>query len=265
MDASDDNERLGNASSARHAMAVLTLLARRAGPLPAATIARELGLARSTTYHLLTALRESGFVVHVPEERRYGLGVAVVELGSAYARQQPMQRLARPLLARLAEQTGHNTHLAVLHGRDVVYVVEERVAGRPSLVSDVGVRLPATLTASGLAILSELPAAQVRALFPDRTAFVQRHGSGPISLTELRRLLTATRRHGFAEEIGSVTPGLGSIAAAARDHNSHPVAGVAITFPITAQDPGQDELPSLAEHARECALEVSRRLGYRGE
>ena len=37
----------------------------------------------------------------------------------------------------------HNAHLAVLHGRDVLYVVEERAAGRPPLVTDVGVRLPA--------------------------------------------------------------------------------------------------------------------------
>ena len=55
-------------------------------------------------------------------------------------------------------QTTHNAHLAVLHGRDVLYVIEERAPGRPLLVTDVGVRLPATLTASGLAMLA--PAAR---------------------------------------------------------------------------------------------------------
>ena len=55
----------------------------------------------------------------------------------------------------------------MLHGRDVLYVVEERAPGRPPLVTDVGVRLPAHLTASGRAILAALPAAQVRALYPD--------------------------------------------------------------------------------------------------
>lgn len=261
-----------HAASARHALSVLTLLAGRAAPLPAATIARELGLPRSSTYHLLAVMREEGYIAHVPEERRYGLGVAVVELGSGYARQQPLQRLARPLLARLAERSGHNTHLAVLHGRDVLYVVEERVPGRPSLVSDIGVRLPATLTASGLAILAALPAAQVRALFPDESAFVQRNGAGPTSLTALRSELSKTRQHGFAEEIGSVTPGLASVAAAAIDHNGHPVAGVAITMPHadagsgaapdTAPDP--DHRVRLAEMAKQCAAEVSARLGYRG-
>ena len=126
----------------------------RTGPLPAAALAAALDLPRSTTYHLLTVLTEHGFVVHLPEERRYGLGLSAFELGSAYSRQAPLARAARPVLARLVDQVGESAHLAVLHGRDVLYVVEERAAGRPSLVTDVGVRLPAHLTASGRAILA---------------------------------------------------------------------------------------------------------------
>lgn len=238
---------------------MLKLLARHAGPLPAAAIARELGLARSTTYRLLDAMAAQGFVVHLPEERRYGLGVAAFELGSAYSRQEPMQRLARPLLTRLADRTGHNAHLVVLHGRDVLYVIEERVVGRPSLVTDVGVRLPATLTASGLAILAALPPAQVRALFPSADAFVQRHGSGPTSLSRLRRLLVDVRAQGFAAETDSVTTGLASVASAALDHNGHPVAGIAVTFPVDEVD--ASARAALVDATRWCADELTRRLG----
>ena len=97
---------------------------------------------------------EEGFVVHLPEEHRYGLGVAAFEVGSGYSRQEPLQRISRRLLADLVDRTGQTAHLAVLHGRDVLYVVEERAPGRLPLVTDVGVRLPAHLTASGRAILS---------------------------------------------------------------------------------------------------------------
>ena len=100
----------------------------------------------------------------------------------------------------------------MLHGRDVLYVVEERAPGRPPLVTDVGVRLPAHLTASGRAILAELPAAQVRALYPNPDAFVDRHGTGPRTLSRLRTLLADTRQRGFAIEEGEVTPGLSSVA-----------------------------------------------------
>ena len=137
--------------AAEHALAVLRHLARQAGPVPAAAIARDVGLPRSTTYHLLAVLVEQGFVVHLPEEHRYGVGVAAFELGSAYSRQAPLTRLARPVLARLVDRVGQSAHLAVLHGSEVLYLVEERAPGRPSLITDVGVRLPAQLTASGRA------------------------------------------------------------------------------------------------------------------
>ena len=230
-----------NAPAARHALDVLTLLARHTEPLPAGAIARDLGLPRSTTYHLLAVLRDAGFVTHLPEDRRYGLGVAAFELGSAYQRQAPLQRIARPLLGRLVDTTTHNAHLAVLHGRDVLYVVEERAPGRPLLVTDVGVRLPATLTASGLAMLAELPAAQVRALFPHRDTLVQRDGRGPASVTELRRELAAVRTRGYATEDGSVSPGLASVARAVLDHTGHPVAGIAVTFPRDEVDAAEQE------------------------
>ena len=42
--------------AAEQALAVLRYLARHSGPVPAATIARDLGLPRSTTYHLLAVL-----------------------------------------------------------------------------------------------------------------------------------------------------------------------------------------------------------------
>src|SRR5665811_1722155 len=101
-------------------------------------------------------IRDSqGFVVHLAEERRYGLGVAAFELGSAYTRQAPLQRLARRLLVRLVDATSYNAHLAVLHGSDVLYVIEERAPGRPPLVTDVGVRLPSQLTASCLLYTSD--------------------------------------------------------------------------------------------------------------
>lgn len=221
---------MANAPAARHALDLLTLLARHTEPLPAGAIARELGLPRSSTYHLLSVLRDAGFVTHLEEERRYGLGVSAFELGSAYQRQAPLQRIARPLLGRLVDATTHNAHLAVLHGRDVLYVIEERAPGRPLLVTDVGVRLPAPLTASGLAMLAELPPAQVRALFPHRDSLVQRDGRGPTSVTELRRELTTVRTRGYAMEENTVSTGLSSVARAVLDHTGHPVAGVAVTF-----------------------------------
>ncbi|WP_028643943.1 IclR family transcriptional regulator [Nocardioides sp. URHA0020] len=243
--------------AATRALRVLRFLAGQPDPVALDRIMRACELPRSTTYHLLNAMIEEGFVVHVAEEHRYGLGLAAFELGSGYARQEPLQRLARRPLAALVDRVGHSAHLAVLHGREVLYVVEERAPGRPPLVTDVGVRLPAQLTASGRAILAQLPAAQVRALYSRPSDFVDRHGLGPRTLSGLRRVLTDTRQRGYAVEDGEVTPGLASVAVAVADHNQHPVAAVAVTYPhdYAAQ------AATLAAAVTATAAGLTRRIG----
>lgn len=248
--------------AAAQTLAILRFLAGQASPVPAGTITRALGLPRSTTYHLLATLQAEGFVVHLPEDRRYALGIGAYELGSGYARQAPLQRLARVPLAKLVDRTRHSAHLAVLHGNDVVYVIEERAPGRPHLVTDVGVRLPAQLTASGRAILAALPTQQVRALFPNPSAFALREGRGPASPSALRHLLVTVRRNGYALEQGEVTRGFASVAAAVLDHSHHPIAGVAITYPEL--EVGSAERAVLVERVRDTAARLTRRFSGAG-
>lgn len=244
--------------AATRALRVLRFLAGQPGPVPLDRIARACDLPRSTAYHLLSAMADEGFVVHLPEDRSFGLGVAAFEVGSGYARQEPLARLSRRLMAELVDRTGHSAHLAVPHGRDVLYVVEERAPGRPPLVTDVGVRLPAHLTASGRALLAGLPAAQVRALYPDRSAFVDRHGVGPTTPSALRAVLAETRQRGWAVEDGEVTPGLASVAAAVLDHNAMPVAGLAVTFPADEVAPAGRTV--VASQVRRAAAALTHRL-----
>ncbi len=247
---------MGQVPAATKAMRVLRFLATQPDPVPLDRVMRACDLPRSTAYHLIQAMIEEGFVVHLPEERRYGLGLAAFEVGSGYLRQEPLQRIARRPIATLADQVGESAHLAVPHGRDVLYVVEERAPGRPPLVTDVGVRLPAHLAASGRAILAALSPAQVRALYPDRAAFVNRTGVGPAGPGALRTVLSETRQRGYAVEDGEITTGFASVAAAVLDHNGQPVAAVAITYPTGSAE-------GLDEPVRATAAALTRRLGGR--
>src|SRR6185437_9646556 len=142
------------------------------------------------------------------------------------------------------------------HGRDVLYVLEERAPGRAPLVTDVGVRLPAHLTASGRAILAALPPNQVRALFPDRDAFVSRHNTGPSTLSALRAVLSETRQRGYANEDGEITPGFASVAVAVLDYNRVPIAADAVTYPSA----DEVRLKELVEKVRATGALISRRL-----
>lgn len=245
--------------AAQSTLRILRFLATRRGPVTASSIATALELPRSSVYHLLTVMVEQGFVVHLPEEHLYGLGITAFELSSAYVRQDPMARLGEPLLRGLVDAVGESAHLAVLHGRDVVYVVEERAPHRPSLVTDVGVRIPAHLTASGRSMLADLPPAQVRALYPDRAAFASRGESTAITGPSLLRAeLQRTRARGWAVEDGDVTPDFASVAVAAHDHRGLPVAGLAVTFLSHRVD--EERRRELVGHLRRTADALSARL-----
>ena len=103
----------GNAPAATRALSALRLLAAAPGPVTAVALGRQLGIPRSSTYHLLAAMSAAGFVTHYPEEERWGLGVGAFEIGAAYLRHDPLERLGRPLLHRLA----HDVAVAGTGGR----------------------------------------------------------------------------------------------------------------------------------------------------
>jgi IclR family transcriptional regulator, acetate operon repressor len=217
-----------------HALDILVRLAQRPGPVQASALARDLGVPRSSVYHILSVLVDRGFVAHVPDEHAYGLGVSSFEIGTAYLRHEPLERIARPILHRLSLQLGQTVHLGILHGPETVYLLKERPAsgatGDESLVTDVGVRLPAHLTANGRAILAHTGAAQLRALFPRRADFITRTGRGPRSLPELARELGAGRERGWHGEVELVSEGLRSVGVPAFDHTGRPVAALSTTW-----------------------------------
>ena len=253
----DNPEPRPQVPAADQTLRILSFLARQRGPVAARMIAMQLGVPRSSVYHLLATLEEHGFVVHLPSERRWGLGTAAFELAGGYARQQPLARLGRSLIAALADHTGESAHLAVMTGRDVLYIVEERAPRRPALVTDVGVRLPAHLTATGRAMLAALPREQVRALYPDAASFADRTGRGPARPGELREVLRQVRAEGFATENGEVSLGLRSVGVAVLDHVGWPIAAIAVTYP---SDPERDAA-TLAAEITPVVSELARRIG----
>lgn len=244
--------------AARNTLAVLTYLASRSGPVRASTLARDLGLPRSSVYQLIAVMMDEGFVVHYPEDEAYGLSSLVAEIGTASLRSERLSRLARPIMERLVASapTPVVAHLAVLGGSDVIYAARIQGFRAPTTVSSVGVRLPAHLTATGRAMLALLPPTQVRALFPSRDRLITRSGTGPTTLGELDALLAETRARGWGVEVGDVTAEYGSVAASSRDRNDYPVAAIGITFRVDA-DP---DWSALGEQTVSAADALTARL-----
>lgn len=216
------------------ALDILTYLAERTGTVAASAICRDLGLPRSSVYHILTVLTEKGFVIYLPESRGYALGAAAFHLSSTFTVHEQLERLARPIMRRVAAELGIIVHLGILRGTNTLYLLKEHPPREselePDLVTAVGVLLPAHLTANGRAILAQLGDAGVRALFARPGDFVSRTGRGPRSLGELLAELAVERERGWSEEVELVTPSLRSAAAPVFDLHAQPLAALSCTW-----------------------------------
>lgn len=251
--------------AATRTLALLKLMAELGQPATANRLATKLNIPRSSCYQLLEELEAQGFAIHFEKDRRWGLGLAAWELGSAYKRHEPLERLARPALTKLVDELSKTAnvvgHLGVLDGPEVLYLIEQRPIRSLKLVTDVGVRLPAHLTASGRAILAALPAQQLKATFANQQLRL-RTGHGPNDFKELSALLEQQRKTNYALEIDEVTMGYASVGVAVMDHLNHPIAGLAIT--LQTQDLEKLELELLSTRLRNTAEELSGRFGHHG-
>lgn len=243
------------------ALDVLQYLARKLEAVPAASIVRDVGIPRSSAYHLLRVLLDRGFVVYLPEARGYALGPAALDLASADVHHDQLERFARPILAATADRIGLTVHLGVLRGHNTLYLIKAQptrpAEPEPTLVTAVGVQLPGHLTANGRAILAQLGADHVRALFSRPGDFVSRTGRGPRSLAELQTKLDAERAQGYSEERELIAPGLRSAGVAVFDLHDAAVAAVSTTWRARV---ATHELDDVVDRLRVGAQEITKRL-----
>jgi len=242
----------------RNSISLLRRLAGSARPLSAAALARALNMPRSSIYQMLQVLIDEGLVTHVPEDRTYTLGVGVFELGSAYLRHQPLEHLARPLLVKLAQKLGETAQLGILQGNETLYLLKEQPLHFTALVTEIGVRLPAHLTASGRSMLAGLPAKQVLAFFSGPASFPSLTGIGPSSIRTLMQVVREDQQRGWSVEEGNVTEGISCIAAAVRDQSGRPVASIVTSFTTTRH---VGEYEAIAKEIVHAANELTHRLG----
>jgi len=250
--------------AAARTLALLRNLAKAAAPVTAVSLARQIGAPRSTTYQLLQVLEEQGFVIHYAETSRWGIGVAAFELGTAYLRHDPLERLGRPILQRIKNQLDElnlnsTAQLGVLDGKELLYLLKENPRKAAVVVTDVGVRLPAHLTASGRSMLALMSKAQLRTLYPLGSKVSTRTALGPSTVKDLEKLLASERSTGYSVESGHISEGLNTIASAAVNHLGVPTASFAVTF--KTEDANDDTVQKLAKMVTLAAGELSKRLG----
>jgi DNA-binding IclR family transcriptional regulator len=241
-----------NAKSAERVLDVLELVAGTTDGLSRNAIAVHLGIPKSSASVLLRGLLARQYLHETADGKRLTIGVRAFETGSGFLRQTSLRDLARPAMNELVAEFAQTCHLAVLDGRDVVYldnVDPPQTAVR--LATSVGARLPAANTAVGRAQLAFLDDAELEERYGKPTR-------ANASLDNLRRLRKKINAQGWASECNETTPGIGCVAAPILDHNGRPVGAIGATYLATARDFDLQAGPRL----RRAALEISRLNGF---
>jgi DNA-binding IclR family transcriptional regulator len=122
---------------------ILDLLSRSPVPLGTSEVARRLRMAKSTVHGLLRSLEAVGAVEEV--HRRYRLGPAVDRLAAT----GDLRRRWRPVLVRLARETGETAFLGQARGGRVAIVDEVLGQGAPLIAGPAGRYVPASAGALG--------------------------------------------------------------------------------------------------------------------
>ena len=256
---SDEVGVVDDRSVAARLFAILDAFAAPAGAtsltLTLTAIAQRAGLPLSTTHRLVAEwVSWGGLSKH--ENGQYSLGMKLWELGVQTPTARNLRTIALPYLEDLYETTREHVHLAILDGRDALYL--EKLSGHHAvrLISRVGARLPLHSTGVGLVLLAYAPTDVVQQYLATR---LQRFL--PHTVTEpdaVRKRLAEIRLTGIARLSEEMTAGSSSLAAPIRDRTGQVVAAVSIvTRTIDTVDPEQEQAVRLG------AQGFSRALGYR--
>ncbi|MEX1210094.1 MAG: IclR family transcriptional regulator [Candidatus Nanopelagicales bacterium] len=247
-------------SSVRNAARLLKEFGRGDREIGVTELSRRLGIGKSTAHRLLSTLADERLLEQDPHTGAYRLGLAMYELGASVALHTDLHEACSPVLDQLRNATRETVQVAVLDGREVVYVERRESPQTLRLFGRVGHRNSAHCTSTGKVLLAALPLEVLEATL--RGWRLER--KTPYTITDPRALrsgLEEVRHRGWAENIGESELGAASIAAAIRDERGDVIAALSIVGPV--QRLGSDSLRRFARPVVDASLAVSRRLGYR--
>lgn len=241
---------------------VLEILGAAENPMSLSDIARAMELSRSSAFRLVYTLRQMEFIREAEQANTFTLGARVLNLGFAYLNQQPITEIARPILEKLRDETGVSTHLSVLEGDDVLYLVSHQA--RTGYVSNMrtGTRTQAYASAIGWCLLGALDDAALRS-FAAQQSWHRFTEHTPMDADSLKAVVAQTRTAGFVISRGFREPGGSSVAVPVRDNTGRVVACVNLSGPDSGFD--FDRMDSFyLPRTQDAALQISRELGYQG-
>lgn len=247
-------------TTVRNALSLLKQFRETTGDLGVSDLSRALGLPKSTIHRLVTTLASEGFLTRDPTTGRYRLGLVLAELGAAATIDKDFHAAAIGPLEELWKLTGETVQLALLDGRQVVFIERIESPHTLRLFNEVGRRNWAHASGTGKVLLAFLPAEELDQLLDgwELAALT------PHTITDqvaLRAELAAVRARGYSQNLNESSVGIVSVGAPVRDAAGRVVAAVSSAGPILRLQAA--DMESHAGAVLAAAEAISRNLGWR--
>ena len=218
-------------SSVQNAARLLKEFGTAEGSLGVTELARRLGLGKSTVHRLLATLTAERILEHDQATGTYRLGLMMWELGARVSVHRVLHDAATTVIEELRNATKETVQVAVLDGREVVYVERLESPHTLRIFGRVGHRNSAHCTSTGKVLLAHLPERRLAALLegwrPERKT-----DATVCDPAQLRAELDRVRAQGWAENIGESELGVASVAAPVRNARGEVIAAVSVAGPV---------------------------------
>lgn len=226
-----DSKAAGSVQSVARALEALEYVAASADGVTAKELAAHLDIALPSTYHLLTTLTKAGYLVHLTQAHRYGLGYRVRLLEQGLTRQLEGPPQIEEAVKRLHHEADAAAYYAVYRDVDVVVAHVADSERRPRVrVLDVGFHEATHATAFGKVMLAAM-APEERDAYLDRAGQRRCAENTITDRDDLERHLVQVRKSGVALEVNEFQNGLSCLAAPVWSRAGGVVGSVAVSLP----------------------------------
>jgi IclR family acetate operon transcriptional repressor len=239
---------------------LLEALATRLEGTRLSDLAREAGLAPSTTHRLLTTLERNGFAQFDPLRSKWHVGRKAFAVGVAFTNLQSFIAAALPLMRRLRDATKETANLGILEDGEVITVAQVGSREIIRAISAPGGRAPVMNSGMGKAIVATWPDDAIEAL-------VARHGLRRLTRRSLRSMsavredIEAIRQRGYAYDDEEFTSGMRCVASVVWSATGEPLGGLSVS--ALAERLTVSDMPAMGERVRDLALELTHVMGGR--
>ena len=250
MSIAEGSGRTRTIQSVDRAAALLKTIADSNQPPTVVELAAACGLNRTTAWRLLATLDAQGLVERDPVSQRYSLGYAFLRM-AAGADLDPLVRRARPVLERLARDTGEATNLAVAKRFSLVYVDQ---VDPPQIMAPnwFGRAVPLHATSTGKAYLAFLSPVERSTVLADP---LERYTKTTVtSRKQLEEEIVDVRRDGYATCVGELEESLFGASSPVLSEQGRPVAIVSVWG--TEHRLPREKLPEIGRLTQAAADEI---------